>query len=149
MRDEEEPFVAAVYFSTRTEELAPTGWPDEFKRAFLTHQHRAQHHHYRTYYEGADWLIVERDGVPAGRLYVHETASEIRLIDIALLPEHRGQGLGRAMILDLVDHAASAAKPVTLHVEHENPVRRLYLRLGFVPGEDVGAYQAMALPPPA
>jgi GNAT superfamily N-acetyltransferase len=147
MRDEEEPFVAAVYASTRTGELEQTGWPDEFKQAFLTQQHQAQHHHYRTHYEGADWLIVERDGQPIGRLYLFETAAEIRLIDIAFLTAHRGGGIGRALIDDLLGYAAAYGKKISLHVEHHNPVRRLYLARGFVPGEDVGAYQAMMWTP--
>lgn len=149
MRDEEEPFAGFVYVSTRLEEVAQTGWPAEIQQAFLAQQHQAQHHHYRTHYEGADWLVVERDGEPIGRLYLFEGPDEIRLIDIALLPDHRGGGIGRAMIDDLIAHATDGRKRVSLHVEHHNPVRALYLRLGFVPGEDVGAYQAMLWTPPA
>lgn len=147
MQDEEEPFAAAVYASTRTEELEPTGWSDEVKQAFLASQHAAQHHHYRTHFTGADWLVIEQDGVPVGRLYLYEEESEIRLIDIALLPAHRGGGIGGAIIHDLLAFAGAGGRRVSLHVEHHNPVRQLYLRLGFVPGEDVGAYQAMMWAP--
>ena len=45
-------FAAALYASTRAEELALTGWPEERRGTFLDQQHRAQHHHYRTYYPG-------------------------------------------------------------------------------------------------
>ena len=92
------PFTAALYASTRTEELAPTGWPDEVKDAFLAQQHEAQHRHYQAHYPGADWLIVERDGAAIGRIYIHERETDIRLIDIALLPAHRRAGIGGAMI---------------------------------------------------
>jgi GNAT superfamily N-acetyltransferase len=137
------PFTAAVYAATRTEELAVTGWPEEVKQAFLAHQHAAQHHHYQAHYPGADWLIVERDAIAIGRLYVQEGESEIRLIDIALLPEHRGAGIGTALIDDLLGWARTLGKPVSLHVEPNNPVRRLYIRRGFVAGETQGAYQRM------
>ena len=70
MTDEDLPFVEALYASTRAAEMALTGWPPEQQRAFLAQQHRAQHHHYRAYHAGAEWLIIERDGAPIGRLYL-------------------------------------------------------------------------------
>jgi GNAT superfamily N-acetyltransferase len=141
--DEDFAFSAALYASTRTEELMQTGWPEEVKQAFLAQQHQAQHQHYQRHYDGAEWLIVERDGAAIGRLYLHEGESDIRLIDIALLPEQRGGGIGAALIDDLLAWAGARRKSVSLHVEPNNPVRRLYLRLGFVAGDVLGAYQRM------
>ena len=140
-------FVASVYASTRTEELALTGWPDEMKEAFLAQQHQAQHHHYQTYYPGAEWLIVEKDGAPVGRLYLQQAETDIRLIDIALLPAHRGAGLGGAMIGDLIEWAGALGKSISLHVEPNNPIRPFYLRIGFVPTGEAGAYEAMLWQP--
>jgi GNAT superfamily N-acetyltransferase len=141
------PFIAALYASTRTEELAPTGWPDDMKQAFLEQQHRAQHHHYQNHYPGAEWLIVEQEGTAAGRIYLHERETEIRLIDIALIPERRRAGIGGAMIGDLLDWAAGLGKSVSLHVEPNNPVRPLYVRLGFESLGLNGAYEAMVWKP--
>jgi len=143
MDESDVPFAAAVYASTRIGELAVTGWPDEMKQAFLDQQHKAQHQHYRAHYPGAEWLVVERRSAPIGRLYLLEGKSDIRLIDIALLPEHRGAGIGAAIIDDLLAWAGALGKSVSLHVEPNNPVLRLYTRLGFVVGEEVGAYQRM------
>jgi GNAT superfamily N-acetyltransferase len=137
------PFIAALYASTRTEELAPTGWPEDLKQAFLEQQHRAQHHHYQGHYPGALWLIVEKDGEPIGRIYLHEREDEIRLIDIALLPAHRRRGIGGAMIGDLLEWAAGLGRSISLHVEPNNPVRPLYVRLGFESQGLNGAYEAM------
>ena len=143
MAEADLPFIAALYATTRTEELAPTGWPDAVKQAFLEQQHRAQHHHYQTHYPGAEWLIVEQGGEPIGRLYLCETKSDIRLIDIALLPAQRGAGIGGAMLRDLLAYARAQRKPVSLHVEPTNRVRSFYLRLGFLPNGLIGAYEAM------
>ena len=131
LREDDLPFIAALYASTRTEELAVTGWPDEVKSAFLEQQHRAQHHHYQTHYPGAEWLIVERDGAAVGRLYLQQHEGDIRLIDIALLPACRRAGIGGAMIGDLLEWASGLGKSISLHVEPNNPVRPFYLRLGF------------------
>ena len=59
------------------------------------------------------------------------------------MPEARNQGLGKALLLDLLDEAQAAALPVRIHVEKFNPAMRLYLRLGFKPLEDQGVYQLM------
>src|SRR6476469_3519979 len=84
---EDVPFLAAVYASTRWEELAPTGWSDEEKAVFCRRQFDAQSAHYRENYPGASLQVIERDGVSIGRLYVARWESEIRIMDIALLPE--------------------------------------------------------------
>lgn len=147
MNDEDLPFIAALYASTRTEELEPTGWPEELKQAFLEQQHRAQHHHYQGHYPGAEWLIVEKDGERIGRIYIHERESEIRLIDIALLPAHRRAGIGGAMIGDLLERAGELGKSISLHVEPNNPVRPFYVRVGFESLGLHGAYEAMVWKP--
>jgi GNAT superfamily N-acetyltransferase len=143
MTDEDLPFVEALYASTRTEELARTGWPMTLREHFLRQQHEAQHRHYRASYSGAAWLIVEQAGTPIGRLYLLETEREYLLIDISLLPEMRELGLGKAVISDIVAAARIAGKTVSLHVERTNPARRLYARLGFVQVEDKGIYLRM------
>jgi ribosomal protein S18 acetylase RimI-like enzyme len=84
--------------------------------------------------------VIAVDGEPVGRLYVHRGPSEIRIVDIALLPEHRGDGLGTLLLRDLLAEADAAGKSVTIHVERMNPALRLYERLGFSVAEDKGVY---------
>ncbi|HEX8063403.1 MAG TPA: GNAT family N-acetyltransferase [Allosphingosinicella sp.] len=147
--DEDLSFLSLVYASTRIEEVARTGWPLETQRQFLTHQFDAQHRHYRQHYPGAEWLVIERDGAAIGRLYIEEWPDQIRLIDIALVPDHRGGGAGGAILADLMDMAAAAEKPLTIHVEKNNPAMRLYRRLGFEPIDEHGVYDLMEWRPPA
>ena len=52
-------------------------------------------------------------------------------MDIALLPEHRSAGIGTALVKLVLNEAASAGKPVVLHVEKFNRACSLYGRLGF------------------
>lgn len=130
--DDDLPFVAALYASTRADELAATGWPEEMRAAFLAQQHQAQHAHYRAVHPDGEWLLIEQGGAPIGRLYLAGQDEMLLLVDIALLPETRGAGLGTAILTDLL---ASEIRPIQLHVELTNPARRLYYRLGFVPVE--------------
>jgi len=140
---EDDSFLAGVYASTRAEELAVTGWSDEQKAIFCRRQFDAQSAHYRKNYPGALFQIIERDGAAIGRLYVAHWEREIRIMDIALLPEHRGTGIGTELITALQKEASAAGKTVTIHVERFNPALRLYERLGFQQVEEKGVYLLM------
>ena len=141
--DADLPFLARVYASTRTEELAATPWTEAQKAAFLDMQFRAQHADYQTNYPEADWLVTLRGGENIGRLYIERWPSQHCIIEIAFLPEHRGKGLGEALLRDLMDEAGTCGKAVTIYVEKFNPAMRLYRRLGFRTEEDKGVYDLM------
>jgi ribosomal protein S18 acetylase RimI-like enzyme len=129
-----------VYASTRAEELSVVPWDDAQKEAFLRQQFEAQDAWWRENYAAASFDVIAVDGEPVGRLYVHRGPSEIRIVDIALLPEHRGDGVGTLLLRDLLAEADAAGKSVTIHVERMNPALRLYERLGFSVAEDKGVY---------
>ncbi len=136
-------FFYAVYASTRAEELAVTGWSEEQKTQFCRMQFTAQTTHYVRHYPVAQVSVIERAGTPAGRLYVDRTTGDIGIIDIALLPEHRGAGIGTKLLRELQDEARAAGQALSIHVEKFNPALRLYARLGFKVREDKGVYLFM------
>jgi ribosomal protein S18 acetylase RimI-like enzyme len=138
--------IFAAFASGRIDELAALPWTEEQKGAFLRQQYGAQTTHYRTHFPSAESLVIELNGEPVGRLYVDRGPTELRLMDIALLPQHRGQGIGGHLVRGLLDEAAAAGVPVSLHVEAHNPARRLYERLGFVVVEPGEVYLRMERP---
>ena len=140
---EDDSFLACLYASTRADELAITGWSAEQKAMFCRIQFAAQTADYRANYPGATFQIIERNGVPAGRLLVSRSEEDILVIDIALLPEHRGAGIGTKLLRELQDEAKAAGKALTIHVERFNPALRLYERLGFKQVEEKGVYLLM------
>jgi ribosomal protein S18 acetylase RimI-like enzyme len=140
---EDEAFLFQVYASTRTEEMAVVPWNDEEKHAFLQMQFNAQTQSYRQQFPRAEYQVILRDGVPAGRLTVNRSDEGILLVDIALLPAHRNVGIGTGLIRDLKGEAESTGKPLCLVVEDFNPAFRLYERLGFKKIEEVGFYSRM------
>ena len=137
---EDDSFLAGVYASTRAEELLVTDWSDQEKARFCRHQFDAQTAHYTSNYPGASFQIIERAGVPLGRLYLARWEKEIRIVDITLLPEHRGAEIGTKLVKELQEEAKSAGKKLSIHVERLNPALRLYERLGFRQVEDKGVY---------
>jgi len=140
-------FVERLYIANRWDEMAPTGWSDDEKVSFLQQQQRFQLIHYQTYYRDAARGIITSGGEAIGRLYVLKMAGDIRIVDIAIVPEQRSRGIGTALILAVFDQARQDGAKVSIHVEQFNPARRLYDRLGFEPAGDKGIYTLMEWTP--
>ena len=124
--------------AVRWNEFAPLPLPPAQKVALLQQQYDARHTGYRSEFPHADFRVVERDGVPVGRYYVDRRADAFHLVDIALLPDCAGQGIGGTLIDALIDGAAAVQLAAELRVDHFNPAKRLYQRKGFVEIEDFG-----------
>ncbi len=132
---EDAPFLEKLYFETRRDEFAQLGWDENQLATLLKMQFMTQTQSYRMQFPDARNLIIEADGAAVGRLI--ET-DEIRLVDIAVLPEFRNQGIGSFVLRRLLKEAKNKAKPVNLQVLKTNiPAIRLYERFGFEKtGED-------------
>jgi ribosomal-protein-alanine N-acetyltransferase len=77
-------------------------------------------------------LISEQDELPVGALVMLRTGMagyvpENLLLWVAVDPSARGQGLGSQLITRAFDLSDGDVK---LHVEYDNPAKRLYERLG-------------------
>jgi ribosomal protein S18 acetylase RimI-like enzyme len=140
---DDKEFLAALYASTRSEEMKLTPWDEAQKRDFLRQQFELQTRHYRSFFGDARFAVILGASGPIGRLYVQRTQKVIHVIDIALVPEHRGKGVGASLLKSLQDEGASSGKPVEIYVEMNNPALRLYTRLGFQPIETHGIYILM------
>jgi ribosomal protein S18 acetylase RimI-like enzyme len=147
--DSDRAFLVELYGSVREPELGQVPWDDATKRAFVEQQFAAQDAHYRQHYPGATLDVVEVDGRPAGRLYVHRGPSDIRIMDVALAPAFRGRGIGTALLQTLVEEAQASGRKLSIHVEVNNPARALYERLGFAPAGEHGVYVLMERAPAA
>lgn len=141
------PLLLAVYSSTRAEELDQLVWAPGQREAFLEMQFAAQDHEYRRVNPHGSFDVIEVDDAPAGRLYVDRRPGDLRIVDIALLPEFRGRGIAGELIAGLQREAAAEGRIVSIHVEVHNPARRLYERLGFRVAADVGLHLRMEWTP--
>lgn len=147
-KPEDREFLFRVYAASRAEELARVPWSPAEVEAFLRQQFDLQDSAYRQDYPTAAFEVIEFAGQPAGRLYLERSATDLHLIDIALLPEHRGRGIGTGLIHTILAEAADRRLPIRLYVEQDNPARRLYKRLGFTEVEEHGPYLRLAWTPP-
>jgi ribosomal protein S18 acetylase RimI-like enzyme len=147
VQPEDQEFLYRVYASSREMELAAVPWDDAQKEQFLRMQFNAQDKYYHEYYSNAAYDVVLVDGEPAGRLYVDRWAEEIRVMDIALLPQYRNTGIGSTLLRRVMDEGAQSGKKVSIHVEQFNPALRLYERLGFKGKEQRGVYYLLEWTP--
>lgn len=147
-------FLRQVYAGTRAAELRLTGWTAAQCDAFVAQQFDAQWRHYNAHWPQAEHLIVQAAQGEAwcdvGRLWIDRSGPGWHVLDIALLPECCGQGLGGACLRALQGDAAQAGQALSLQVEDGNPARRLYERLGFrADGPVQGIHQRMVWRPEA
>lgn len=141
------PLLCAMFASTRAQELQLTGWSVPQQQAFLQQQFDAQRAHYQQHYVGAALQVIEWQDTPIGRIYLHRGRAELRLMELTLLPEWRGQGIARGLLLRLIGWCDARDLPISLHVEPFNPARAWYQRLGFRSVEQRGIYEFMQRDP--
>lgn len=128
----DEEFLFTLYASTRADEMNATNWSEDQKQQFLRFQFNAQLHYYLNNYKNATFDIIHDKGKSIGRLYQDHNVTDIRIIDISLLPKYRGKGIGSKILKAIIKNANQKQKTVSLSVLVNNPARRLYERLGFV-----------------
>lgn len=126
------PFRLALFRVSRGPGWDQVPLPAEMLTRIMEQQFHAQTQGYRSAYPEARLEIITIDGAPVGRLATDRAADDLRLVDIAIIPERRGQGVGGAILQALKDEAAAAGTQVTLQVARDNlAAQRLYHRAGF------------------
>jgi ribosomal protein S18 acetylase RimI-like enzyme len=141
-------FLLALYQSTRATEMARLLWSDEQKRAFLKGQFEAQRSDHITRFPGAEHSIIISDDEPIGRIWIDRRVTEIRLLDIAILPRWQNTGIGTTLLEGLQHQATVAGLSLRHSVYATNhDALRFYRRLGFVVVEDFETHMLMEWSP--
>lgn len=145
----DENLLLKIYASTREEEMRQaTGWTDEQKETFLRWQLEMQRRDYEKRFPEADYQIILFEGKPAGRLWVGRTPEQIRLLDIALLPEFQNRRIGTYLLRKLINESEQTGVPLRHMIFKLNTgARRFYERLGFRLAEDEHMYLLMERSP--
>lgn len=134
-------FLSSLYASTLEEEITKLPWSVEQKIKYVSKGFVAQHNYFKNEFGGAEFNIVLENGVAIGRMYVDRSEYEIRVIDVTLLPESRGKGVGQVLMKSLLDESIERGVPISLLVEKNSPAISFYRRLGFGYVKGQGAYQ--------
>jgi GNAT superfamily N-acetyltransferase len=141
---DDDVFLLSVYDSTRAEELAQAQWQPGQREAFVRWQFDLQRKEYEARFPEAEYYVIWIADEPAGRIWIGEDQKQIRLLDIALLPQFQNRGAGTALLHWLIEKAKASGKPLRHMVFMLNQdAHRFYERLGFAVIEDLGAYKHM------
>jgi ribosomal protein S18 acetylase RimI-like enzyme len=144
------PFRLALFRASRGPGWDRVPLPAEMLTRIMEQQFHAQTQGYRAAYPRARLEIITVDATPVGRLAADRGVDSLHLVDIAVVPERRGQGIGGAVLRALMDEAAAAGMPVTLQVDRDNlAAQRLYHRLGFVATAENDTHFTLRWPAPA
>lgn len=143
METADEPIFRGLYAEVRALELRGTHWPDAEKQAFCDSQYTLQDQHYRNHYADFEPWAICLDDVVIGRMYLATFDGLLILMDITIAASHRGRGIGSTILSDVIRQADLQGREMRLHVEADNPARRLYVRLGFVELERGDIYLEM------
>jgi len=123
-------FLYQVYCSTRQDEMAPWGWSEAQKSAFLRMQYEIRQRGYAAAYPAAEYSVILVEGSCGGSMILSRGPGEIRLVDIALLPEFRNRGVGQYLIKMLLSEASGSRMALRLSILRGNRAAHLYERLG-------------------
>jgi len=92
--------------------------------------------------------VIEVGGQPVGLWKLWRQPATWWILQVQVMPEHQGRGIGAALIRALQAEARAAQMPLKLKVLKSNPAQRLYERLGFViVGEDEHGWEMQAREP--
>lgn len=139
----DQAFLREVFASTKAIELSLLEPDPAVRASFVAMQMLAQRRSAELYYPGAIELVLHHQGISAGRLWLHDDGSSLRIVDITLLQAFQGQGAARACLRALMHLADTHGRALHLHVLIDNPIRHWYVRLGFELTSTTGLYQAM------
>ena len=142
--DADEEFLLSIYAGTRAEELAQATWEEGQQETFVKWQFDLQRREYGARFPDAEYYVIVIDDCPAGRIWIGRDEQQIRLLDIAILPEFQNRGAGTLLLRWLIGEAKRASKALRHMVFVLNPdAHRFYERLGFAAIEEFGAYKHM------
>jgi ribosomal protein S18 acetylase RimI-like enzyme len=99
---------------------------------------RRQKRHYAAEYPEATHDLISHGEAAVGRLYLSRKTERLHILDITVLPQHRGVGIGSFVLQQLIAEAGPSGKAVTIYVESFNPSLKLFRKLGFEPVAETG-----------
>ncbi len=136
--EEDSAFLLEVYAGSREVELTFLPWDEAQKRLFVENQLKTQTAYYENEFPTATHHVILFDENPVGRIYIFRNDREILIMDMAVLPVYRKQGIGTALTKSLQREALESKIPIKIYIEAFNHSQNLFKNLGFeiVPGDD-------------
>jgi GNAT superfamily N-acetyltransferase len=139
-RADDQEFLYRLFYSVHSEKLrlGPLGEEEKTKLVELMYQGFIRH--YSSLAPVSDDRLILLNNESIGRMILLQTREEIRLADLAILPEYRQRGIGSALIGQVQTESMMSKRPVRLQVAQFDRALGLYRRLGFYKTDVEGPY---------
>lgn len=87
---------------------------------------------YEIQFPGAENFVIKLENERVGRLIIYRDEKQMRIVDIAVLPDFRGKGIASYLIGSLITEAEKSQRKLALQVLKTNiNAFNLYKKLGF------------------
>jgi ribosomal protein S18 acetylase RimI-like enzyme len=130
-RADDEEFLFRLFSTVYGEKLQPVLLDAEEKNRLLGLMYQGFTQHYNSLAGASDDRLVLLDNQSIGRMILIQMREEIRLAELAILPQYRSRGIGSALVSQVQTESRMSKRPVRLQVARFDRVLRLYERLGF------------------
>jgi ribosomal protein S18 acetylase RimI-like enzyme len=120
--DSDRAFLYSLYCRTMRDVVERTwGWDEEWQARDFDRR-----------FAGCETWIVEAGGEAVGGLMLSFAPRIVNIVELQILPEHQGRGIGNRVLRAVIDRASKQKSAVTLSVVRANVrAKRLYDRIGF------------------
>ncbi len=144
----DQAFLSLLHASTRTADQRMGACDARTEAMLMALQFRARQTLLHALYPYSDLAVIVERERPVGALHVNYGSDELRILDISLLPETRGRGIGLGLLRSLQAQGTRMRVPVRLDVLPGTRAQRLFQRCGFTLNGANGLYLCMEWMPP-
>lgn len=131
-KPEDEEFLFEVYAGSRMDEINEWQWNEKQKKQFLQIQYRSQQLSYKHKYPHLETKIIVAEKEKVGRLVLADLRNKLVIVDLTILPQFQGKGMGTKVLLECQESARKHDKTVQLSVFRSNErAKSLYEQMGF------------------
>ena len=129
---EDEALLFELFAPDRVAQFVSCGIPPEEAMSLVEMQYHGSKMTYQARYPHAvDSILFNASGAAVGRLLIDRQANCWRIVDIAVMPEHRSKGLATEALKECQELCKRNGSTLALQVSPTNPAMRLYERLNF------------------
>jgi ribosomal protein S18 acetylase RimI-like enzyme len=139
-RADDTEFLYRLFYSVHAEKLQVAPLSAEEKTRLVELMYQGFTRHYSLLAPVLDDRLILLNNESIGRMILLQTRDEIRLADLAILPEYRQRGIGSALIGQVQTESTMSKRPVRLQVAQFDRALGLYRRLGFYKTDVEGPY---------
>jgi ribosomal protein S18 acetylase RimI-like enzyme len=124
-------FFMELFSEIKGSELLLHSWPPTIREQLLSMQYRGFMKSIQEEYPNHEDFLILFQSKMAGRLQIEKNDSFFRIINISLMPDFRGKGIGSYILKNILKEANLRQIPVELDVDVSNPAFFVYQNLGF------------------